>query len=257
VNKSKNKKENLLELISLSKIDEKIVEIDRQRKLIPSKLKEIQEKLFQGRSSYQNILNEMEEKKTRKNTLEEEIKEFNENVTKSKNKLYDIKTNEAYKLALKEIDHWEHEIKERESEILKIMEHIEENSPKITSLMEKHKPEEEILLKKETLLLEDLKKFDEEKITLTQKRTEYHTNIDIKLYSQYERIRNAKDGIALVEISDENCKGCSMRIRPQIFNQLINGEVLRCPNCGRMLYYSPQEVSTEAETPDEKKKSKK
>jgi uncharacterized protein len=251
-----NKKENLTELISLSKIDAKIANINRQKKIIPQKLENIKEKLLKKRSSYEDIIQEMNTYKERKKTLEEEIKEFSENVTKSKNKLYDIKTNDAYKMALKEIDNWEHEIKERENEILNIMEHIEENSPKVDSLIEKHKPEEEVLLKKEASLIENLKKYNDEKELLNKKRADYHVNVDKRLYSQYERIRNAKDGIALVEISDDNCKECRMRIRPQIFNQLINGELLRCPSCGRMLYYRPPEKPEEPETTEKKEKGK-
>jgi len=229
----------IVDLIVLSKLDREIVEIERKKKQIPLKIKDIQNKLQKCRASYKNLMDETQISESRKKVLEGETQEFLENVKASKAKLYDIKTNEAYKKALKEIDNWEHEIKQRENEILEIMEKLEKTRPAIDELREKFKPEETDLLQQEKSFQEALLKFDETINKISKEREKSVKNIDTRLYRQYERIRKAKGRIARVEITEPICTGCNLGIRPQLFNQLIKGEMRQCPNCSRLMYYIP------------------
>lgn len=238
--------EKLGGLIQLAKLDVRAVEIERQKRLIPSKQNQILTKLTKIRTTYNNLIVELKNDESKKKSLENEVLEINEKVKASKNKLYDIKTNEAYKMALKEIDNWEHEKKIREDEIIKLMEKQEKNKPEVDRLKEKHKPEEDALLMEEKIINDDFLKFESELKEINLEREKYIRNIDKQLFNHYERIRKVKGGIALVEVVSPNCGGCNLGIRPQIFNQLIRGEVLPCPNCSRLLYYSaPQKEQKE------------
>lgn len=230
-------------LIALSKFDEQLVEIDRKKKVIPGKIEQIKIKLQKGKSAFQLLEDNMLMNDTKKQKIDEEIKEFSVKVQAAKTKLYDIKTNEAYKMALKEIDNFEHEVKIREEEALKIMEYAEKNRPELETMKSTFKPEEEVLIKEEQLLVRELEELQEQAKKIIEERNKNIPQVDSRLYLQYEQIRKAKNGLGLILVNYPNCSGCNLGIRPQLYNELIKGDVKRCQNCGRLLYYIAPEAN--------------
>jgi len=56
--------------------------------------------------------------------------------------------------------------------------------------------------------------------------------------AHFERIALAK-GTGLARAVGQQCSGCRMGIRPQVWNQLRDGLVLPCESCSRILYFDP------------------
>ena len=51
------------------------------------------------------------------------------------------------------------------------------------------------------------------------------------------------------------CYGCFLKLNDQVYLEILKGEdIVTCPNCGRILYYEPQNPSENTEE-DLKKKS--
>jgi len=45
--------------------------------------------------------------------------------------------------------------------------------------------------------------------------------------------------VALVEAKDQSCQGCHVKLRPQLFTEIItNQNIITCENCNRFLYYA-------------------
>ena len=55
----------------------------------------------------------------------------------------------------------------------------------------------------------------------------------------------ASRGTGLAKAENQRCLACQISMRPQMWNQLREGELLTCDSCGRMLYWDPDMTPAE------------
>ena len=94
-----------------------------------------------------------------------------------------------------------------------------------------------------------------EMIALDASRAEVRAALDADWLTRFDRIA-ASRGTAIAQAVNQQCNGCRMGVRPQMWNQLRAGELLSCDSCSRLLYWKPEEISAEPEpAPDPLKAS--
>ena len=244
--------EEILKLIELQKIDLEVLKIERNMQEIPQSLQKAQKEKEQLSKKLEDLNSLIEEKKKQKDLFEEELKQEYQRLKNTQARLIQIRGTREYQLLLREIEEIKKANKQKEDEILKLMEEIE-NLEK-----EKEKLEDE-MKKVDALFKEEKQKFDifcsellATKDELLKKRKDIIKKIPSNLLKKYEAIRQKKGGIGIAPVDNYVCEGCHMAIPPQLYNEIQkDNRYYECPHCKRLIYYK------KIYTPEESQKSEK
>ena len=174
-----------------------------------------------------------------KKKFEASIQDLQGKISKYRDQSLDVKTNDQYKALLHEIQFSEQEIRINEDRILEVMVNVEAREKDVKAAEAKLKAETaEIEKEKEDahrVTAEDQKKLAE----WSAKRDGLRSGVNEDLLRHYERVMKFRR-TGLAEVIEQKCMGCQVRLRPQHYNEVFNGQqIVYCDSCQRVLYYNP------------------
>ena len=70
------------------------------------------------------------------------------------------------------------------------------------------------------------------------RKDEIYSVVDKPSLSRFNRIMKGRAGIAVVEVKNEICGGCRMKVPPQQYNRIMRNQTMEfCQQCSRILIY--------------------
>jgi predicted nucleic acid-binding Zn-ribbon protein len=233
--------EDIKQLTELQVIDLEIAMFDAEI----SSEQEVLEKSEKAFNERQESIIELKEKieaaEAQRRELEAELSDEVSRIKERQSKMMQVQTNREYQSLLKEIEDGKKNIKEKEEEIVSLMETSEANSKimaeqgNLTSDEEKALDEESAKAKKRA------KAIERKKAKIVVKRNAMAKNINTSALRKYDMLRTRRNGKAVVGVVNRVCQGCFMSIAPQHFNNIMKGDkTLSCPTCQRILFYDPE-----------------
>ena len=228
---------DLKKLIRLQEIDLEIAQYRTETAAFPARSKALDEKLASALETVENAKAAIRETHAKHKHHESRVADMEASVSRYREQLMSVKTNEEYKAMNKEIEFNQQAIEKEEDQILAMMEQAE-------SLAQDLKRAEEALAEDKKMVsvergkLEELNARDNETLeAYIRERHELVPGIDEDAFDRYERVRKARDGVALAKATDETCIVCNVRMRPQRFQDVRqNDTIIPCDSCGRILY---------------------
>jgi predicted nucleic acid-binding Zn-ribbon protein len=224
-------------LIALQDLDQKIVTLQNQITEVPTKIQSCQQTAERMRKAHEDTVGQGQELSRLRRAHEGEVELKRTKLSKLKDQLMAVKTNKEYTAMLHEIQGAEDHIRLDEDKILEIMEKLESLEAGLKA-SEKGLTSELSGLEQNIRLLESsVPHLEAEMAKLRGEKALTEQRVEAELLSRYRQIAQARRGIAIAEARDELCTACHVRIRPQVYADLLRSEsILACDSCNRILF---------------------
>ena len=225
------------DFISLSKIDEKIKEIELSKGDLPSRVKKLEEKNNNLNHNKITLNDKMIELDKNKKSFLNQKEDFDAKLEKYKDQLYLVKNNKEYDALNSEIDVIKNQLVEiKDSLSLIEKEKInfeEENKTTEIEIDECSKTLNKTNLQLEESMVDNKNEYK----NLVKERDKLISNLDSREFQLYNRMLSAK-GHGMVPVSSNACGNCFTVLPTQFITELKpNSEIKNCPSCSILLYY--------------------
>jgi predicted nucleic acid-binding Zn-ribbon protein len=226
----------------LQTVDMRIVELSTRRDQLPVRRAEVAAEITTLENEKQGLEDAVERARLDRRNREGELEVQQRQREKYEAQLNQVKTNVAYSALLTEIQGAKRMIGELETEVLELMDAIEQDTNRLAEI------EVELAQKREAAR-DELQSIDSETAALDQQlATEEHRRnlvaeeVDDQLYRVYDRLRRVQRFPALVPLHGSACGSCHGYFPPQVVREITHhGRIHTCEACGVLVYAAHEE----------------
>lgn len=213
----------------------------RLRETVPEELSDVDREYRERVDAVSRIRERLVEAEAERRRAEAELADHQEKQKKYQGQLRSVQSSREYGAVLNEIDGVEKQIRSTEDRVLSLDEEIE-NAKKDLATREQSLPRE---TEEHEEKLKDWRatqrRIDEELAAARAEIQDLEKQIPPRERSEFHRLVEKKGGLAIVRVVNASCSACHVKVRPAAMQILKSGrEIVYCDSCKRILYWDGQ-----------------
>jgi predicted nucleic acid-binding Zn-ribbon protein len=165
-----------------------------------------------------------------------ELSDQQEILKKYQGQLMQVKNQQQYAAAWKEIDASRKHVKELEDSVLKNMTESDALQQQLDGRKGGHDALQSRHDEAHSEWQHSLGDLRSEAEKLRAKAAQIEKTIPERLRNEFQKIYKQRQQIAVARVNGDTCSVCRNRVRPQVAQQLKRGELVHCEGCHRILY---------------------
>jgi predicted nucleic acid-binding Zn-ribbon protein len=227
----------LVALYRLQQFDSQIDKIKLIRGELPLEVQDLEDEIVGLETRIENYKEEIQSLDKSIQEKKAAIKDSEALIKKYEEQKMNVRNNREYDSLTKEVEFQTLEIQLAEKRIKEYTESLSQKKLQIEEAEEVLKERKNDLEIKNSELKDIIEETEIEEKELAKRSDDLHAKVDDRLFTAYQRIRkNARNGLAIVQIERDACGGCFNKIPPQ--HQLdirMHKKIIVCEYCGRIL----------------------
>jgi len=226
-------------LVELQRVDHQIAALRAELESFPKRIREADTKLGGARTEVAAAKEAHAKVVAERKKFEFTVQEWKDRARKYRDQSGAVKTNEAYRALQHEIANAEAEVAKAEDSELEVMMAAEESERRVKIAESRLKEAEQGAAEERKEIEGQAAEKRKQLEAAMGEREKAVAPVPEELRELYARIAKRHHGTALAEARDGQCRGCGLRVLPQILQELrteTHEEIHRCESCGLILY---------------------
>jgi predicted nucleic acid-binding Zn-ribbon protein len=230
-------KDAIKTLLALQERDLELDRLSAELRAVPGKIAALKGQIQAAKLVLEEAKKESTALQMTRKQKELDLETAENAIRKHSTDLNAIKTNEAYRALLGEIEKAKNEKSALEDQVLQLMDQSDQ-------AIRFWKDKEAVFKRDEVDFLKQIGDWEVRQEALRQEiadkeaqRREAAAALPHLMAEHYERVRKGKKGAALVPIRKEQCSGCHMKVSQNLINEVRRGQkLIPCESCSRIVY---------------------
>ena len=225
-------------LLELQHVDDRLRALATEEQKLPQRLQEYATACTVARQQLAQQQAAIEQSERQQRTLERELVGHQDAIRKTQSKAHEVKTNKEYSAILAEIAQGKQRLEALEDQLLALMEETDQQrqasrvqEQRVQAALQELAEQQQQIQQAQALLQRDIA--DEQ-----ERRQITVTNLDVKLYEQYQKVAAQHGGRVVAQLQDGVCNGCYLKVQPQLISEMrLQTQLFTCPHCRLMLLW--------------------
>lgn len=211
-------------------------ERERQMAVKPESFAAIDDEYTAANQSMEQLQQQLDGLSRERRRVDGELSDQQEMLKKYQGQLMQVKNQQQYAAAWKEIDATRKHVKELEDSVLKNMTEAEALQSQLDERKGSHEALQARYDEAHAAWQSSLGDLRSEADDLRKKIAEAESRVPDRMRNEFYKIYKQRQGVAVSRSINETCSSCRTRVRPAVAQQLKRGEFVHCEGCHRILY---------------------